>query len=152
MQSFETVTTSAEQTFDFGLQFSQRIKTASVICFYGDLGAGKTTCIKGICAGLGVSQLVTSPTFTLINEYNGRLPVFHFDFYRIASEQEAGDLGLDEYFFGDGVCLIEWPQVIERLLPENRCEIHLQWDFDSDEKMRKIRVLCSAEAPILNHD
>lgn len=147
MQIFELTSTNAGQTFDFGVKFSRRLKADSIVCFYGDLGAGKTTCIKGMCAGLGVSQLVTSPTFTLINEYTGRLPVFHFDFYRIASEQEADDLGLEEYFFGEGVCLIEWPHVIERLLPENHYEIHLQWNFDSDAETRKIRVLSPDDAP-----
>ena len=137
----EIITTDAAQTFNFGVQLSQQLKPSSILCFYGDLGAGKTTCIKGICAGLGVSQLVTSPTFTLIKEYNGRLPVYHFDFYRISSEQETNDLGLHDYFFGNGVCLIEWPKVIEHFLPDNRYEIYLRWDFDSDAETRKIQVL-----------
>jgi len=137
----ELTTSSAAQTFDFGVQLSQQARPGSIICFYGDLGAGKTTSIKGICAGLGVSQLVTSPTFTLINEYNGRMPIYHFDFYRIGSEQETSELGLDEYFFGNGVCLIEWPQVIEHLLPENCYKVYLQLDFASDEESRKIKLL-----------
>ena len=99
-----------------------------MLIFKGDLGAGKTTCIKGVCAGLGVTQPVTSPTFTLINEYQGRLPVYHFDFYRIRSEIETLDLGLQEYFEGDGVCLIEWPEVIVDKLPTKRYEFHMNRD------------------------
>jgi tRNA threonylcarbamoyladenosine biosynthesis protein TsaE len=137
---FDLKTSEAEETHNFGFEFSKQLSPGSIICFYGDLGAGKTTCIKGICAGLGVSQPVTSPTFTLINEYNGRLPIYHFDFYRIGSSNETFELGLDEYFFGEGVCLIEWPDVINELLPPNRFEFHLKWDFSDEPNVRIIKA------------
>ena len=139
----EMTTANAEETFNLGFEFSQKLAPGSILCFRGDLGAGKTTCIKGICAGLDVSQPVTSPTFTLINEYKGRLSVYHFDFYRIKSEYETFDLGLDEYFFGDGVCLIEWPEIIDHLLPEKRIEFHLQSDFSADADVRIIKIYSS---------
>ncbi|MBN1479158.1 tRNA (adenosine(37)-N6)-threonylcarbamoyltransferase complex ATPase subunit type 1 TsaE [candidate division KSB1 bacterium] len=125
---YENIVRSANETFQLGADFSTRLLPGSILTFKGELGAGKTTCIKGICAGLGVQQHVTSPTFTLINEYKGRIPVYHFDFYRIHSEFEVIDLGLTEYFEDDAVCLIEWPKVIEALLPEHRYEFHLTWD------------------------
>jgi len=106
------------------------------------LGSGKTTCVKGICAGLGVEEEVTSPTFTLINEYQGRLPVFHFDFYRISSVNELRDLGLDEYFYGDGICLIEWPEIVTDMLPKHHFEVHLFWKFQPEwEHRREITVI-----------
>jgi len=106
------------------------------------LGSGKTTCVKGICAGLGVEEEVTSPTFTLINEYQGRLPVFHFDFYRIGSAQELRDLGLDEYFYGEGVCLIEWPEIVSAMLPKHHFEIHFFGQFQPEwEHRREITVI-----------
>ena len=137
------ITSSPEETYDLGSEFAIRLSPGSIICFYGDLGAGKTTCIKGICAGLGVTSHVTSPTFTLINEYNGRLPIYHFDFYRINSDSETLDLGLDEYFFGDGICLIEWPSVINSLVPKNRFEFHLKWDFSAAANVRTVKVFAS---------
>ncbi len=113
-----------------------------MVGLFGNLGSGKTTCIKGICAGLGVEEEVTSPTFTLINEYHGRLPVFHFDFYRIGSVQELRELGLDEYFYGDGVCLIEWPEIVSDMLPKYHFEIHLSLRFEpSWEHRREITVI-----------
>ncbi len=139
----EKTSKSAEETFNLGFEFSQKLAPGSVVCFRGDLGAGKTTCIQGICAGLGVSQPVTSPTFTLINEYKGRLPVYHFDFYRINAGYETFDLGLHEYFFGDGVCLIEWPEVIAEILPERRFEFHLQLDFSANVNVRRIQIYSS---------
>ena len=136
----ENITHSPEETFAIGVEFSKQILPGSVLCFKGDLGAGKTVCIKGICAGLGVTEHVTSPTFTLINEYNGRLPIYHFDFYRIQSDYDVVDLGLEEYFDGDGVCLIEWPDVIESLLPKKRYEFRLKWDPSFDPEKRSIAV------------
>ncbi len=137
---FETTVTSPEETQKLGSDFAATLMPGSIIAFKGDLGAGKTTCIKGVCAGLGVTQHVTSPTFTLINEYAGRVPVFHFDFYRIHSEYEVVDLGLSEYFEGDGVCLIEWPDVIESLLPAKRYEMHLKWDPTTTMQTRHVSL------------
>jgi tRNA threonylcarbamoyladenosine biosynthesis protein TsaE len=136
---------SPQETFELGFEFSQKISAGATLLFKGDLGAGKTTCIKGICAGLGVLQLVTSPSFTLINEYRGRMPVYHFDFYRIHSEREAIDLGLQEYFEGDGVCLIEWPDVLANLLPKRYHEFHFNWDPDYPPDTRHVMIYAQEE-------
>lgn len=97
------------------LQFAEEEK---VFIFEGDMGAGKTTFIKSICAELGVSTVVTSPTFSIVNEYQGnQQTIYHFDFYRIKSLQEAYDIGYEEYFYSDNICLIEWPEKVAELLP-----------------------------------
>ncbi len=100
-----------------------------IICFYGEMGAGKTTLIKAICNALGVKDNVASPTFALINEYKDRLGnrIFHFDFYRINKLEEVYDFGYEEYFYNsDGLCLIEWPELIEEILPdESVCKLRI---------------------------
>ncbi len=120
------ITTNSEQeTIEFGIQLSGQLKPGQVLTFSGNLGSGKTTLIRGICRGLKVQEAITSPTFTLINEYNGTIPVYHFDFYRLHSSLEAAELGLEEYFFGQGVCLIEWPDIIQELLPKSVYQVKL---------------------------
>ncbi|MGC5328705.1 tRNA (adenosine(37)-N6)-threonylcarbamoyltransferase complex ATPase subunit type 1 TsaE [Brevibacillus sp. SYSU BS000544] len=94
-----------------------------VITLEGDLGAGKTTFTQGLAKGLGITQVVNSPTFTIIKEYNGRLPLYHMDVYRVGDDVDS--LGLDEYFFGDGVCVVEWASLIEDVLPEERLELFI---------------------------
>ncbi|MBN2355031.1 tRNA (adenosine(37)-N6)-threonylcarbamoyltransferase complex ATPase subunit type 1 TsaE [candidate division KSB1 bacterium] len=125
------ITHTPQQTIDFGSRFAQRLGPADVIALSGNLGSGKTTCIRGICTGLQVTELITSPSFTLINEYHGRVPVFHFDFYRIQEPNELHDLGIADYFYGDGICLVEWPQVVETLLPAHHFRIQL---YHANEK------------------
>ena len=99
---------------------------ARVFAFYGEMGAGKTTFIRSICEVLGVEDIVNSPTFSIVNEYStGASPVYHFDFYRIKSAQEAWDMGHEEYFYSGGYCLIEWPEKIEGLLPEDCVEVSI---------------------------
>jgi tRNA threonylcarbamoyladenosine biosynthesis protein TsaE len=93
------------------------VNSGDVICMVGDLGAGKTTFIQALAIGLGVKDYVTSPTFTLINEYEGRIPLYHFDVYRINHIDEMENLGYEEYFYGDGVCAIEWADLIKDILP-----------------------------------
>ncbi|MBN1464190.1 tRNA (adenosine(37)-N6)-threonylcarbamoyltransferase complex ATPase subunit type 1 TsaE [candidate division KSB1 bacterium] len=137
---------SPQETLALGRDFADKLVPGDVVLFKGELGAGKTTCIKGVCAGLGVRQAVTSPSFTLINEYRGRIPVYHFDFYRLQSEHEAIDLGLQDYFDGDGVCLIEWPDVMANLLPPRRYEFHLKWDPDLPPDARHIVVYAKEES------
>jgi tRNA threonylcarbamoyladenosine biosynthesis protein TsaE len=130
-----------KETFEFGKIIAAQLKPGDVIGLFGDLGSGKTTCIKGICSGLGVTEEVTSPTFTLINEYQGRLPVFHFDFYRISAKSALKDLGLEEYLSGEGICLIEWPEIIVDLLPDQRFEIHLALQYEAGWKNRRQVIL-----------
>ena len=102
-------------------------KEYRIVAFRGDLGAGKTTLIKNMCKLLGVKDDVSSPTFSIINEYESddNQTVFHFDFYRLESEEEAFDIGVEDYFYGKNLCLMEWPSKIESLLPEKRLEIHI---------------------------
>jgi tRNA threonylcarbamoyladenosine biosynthesis protein TsaE len=114
---------SAEETAVFGRFIASGLRRGDVLALSGDLGAGKTHFVKGIAAGLGGSDMVTSPTFTLIHEYiGGKLPLFHFDFYRLEDESEAIKIGLDEYLDGEGVCAIEWAEKFPALLPG-----HTRW-------------------------
>lgn len=114
------LSTSIEETIQFGREFAAQLKPGDVICLEGDLGAGKTHFVKGIASFFGVKEdAVNSPTFTLINEYEASTPVFHFDCYRLKSEQEALEIGVEEYLYGDGISVVEWPQKIGNLLPPN---------------------------------
>jgi len=118
------------QTIEWGKKLSRLLRQGDVIGFFGDLGSGKTRTIQGICQGLGCGEQVSSPTFTIINEYQGKYPVYHFDLYRIDSEQEIYDLGYEEYFYDEGICLIEWAERAGSLLPADRIEIHLKGIFE----------------------
>ncbi|MFB5763488.1 tRNA (adenosine(37)-N6)-threonylcarbamoyltransferase complex ATPase subunit type 1 TsaE [Paenibacillus medicaginis] len=111
-----------------------RSSAGSVIVLDGELGAGKTAFSKAFARHLGVEEVVNSPTFTLIKEYEGRLPLYHMDVYRI-DEDEAGELGLDEYFYGTGVCLVEWGSLIPSLLPEERLHIVIEATALPDERL-----------------
>src|SRR3974390_3491687 len=114
-------TGSVEETIALGEGFSKKLKEGNVVALFGDLGTGKTHFIKGICRGLGVHEHVASPTFTIVNEYDARgIKICHFDCYRIQSEKEMTDIGFDEYIFNSNICLIEWADRIENLLPPVR--------------------------------
>jgi len=144
------VSSAPQQTADFGAAFAQKLQPGDVVAFSGNLGSGKTTCIRGICAGLDVKELVLSPTFTLINEYHGRMAVYHFDFYRIHLVQELHDLGVEEYFYSDGICLVEWPEVVQQLLPSRHIRIRMSHAHENgmpmDEK-RDTRIPAAAQQP-----
>jgi len=115
-----------------------------VFALYGKMGSGKTTFIKEICKLLGVSEVVTSPTFALINEYSGKsdITIFHFDFYRIETQEEAYDFGYEEYFYGNNYCFIEWPELIENLLPETYIKISISEEENGNRifKTEKINI------------
>jgi tRNA threonylcarbamoyladenosine biosynthesis protein TsaE len=114
------ISNSPNETESFGRQFAGTVGPGDVIALTGDLGSGKTQFVKGLAAGLGAKTTATSPTFTLIHEYpGGRLPIYHFDFLRIEDSQAAGHLGFDEYFFCDGVSVVEWADRFPDLIPEN---------------------------------
>jgi tRNA threonylcarbamoyladenosine biosynthesis protein TsaE len=98
-------------------QFIDNMGDSKVFAFYGSMGAGKTTFIKAVCEQLGVKDVITSPTFAIVNEYEG--PIYHFDFYRIKRIEEVYDMGYEDYFYSGGVCFIEWPELIEELLPDD---------------------------------
>lgn len=121
-------TTTSEQTKAIGRAIGRLLRAGDVISLIGELGAGKTTLAQGIAEGLESTEHVTSPTFTLINEYPGRIPLYHFDVYRLASPDDMDDLGYEEYFQGPGATLIEWGDKVESLLPADRLEIFLDWD------------------------
>ncbi len=115
----EFISNSLEETTEFAKQFASTLKSGDVVLLTGDLGAGKTTFVKAVAKELGFSGLVTSPTFTLLNEYNAKFPIYHFDMYRLKSATEAIESGLDEILRGsEGVCFVEWPQKVAGILPE----------------------------------
>lgn len=110
---------SVDETIRIGYEFGKQLKAGDVVCLDGDLGAGKTHFVKGVASFFGIDpHKVSSPTYTLIHEYSGDLPVYHFDCYRLKSEREALEIGTEEYFYDEGVCLIEWPEKIESLIPD----------------------------------
>ena len=113
------ISNSSEETEAFGCRFAEKLKPGDVLALTGGLGSGKTQFVKGLVAGLSAATAATSPTFTLIHEYSGgRLPIYHFDFFRVEDGESAERLGLDDYFFGDGVSVIEWADRFPDLLPE----------------------------------
>jgi len=130
-------TSSSEETKRLGDKLARMLSPGDVVAFFGSLGSGKTTLIQGICRGLGVKGYVRSPCFVIINEYIGKLKVYHFDLFRLDNKEELFGLGYEEYFFGNGVCLVEWAEKAEELLPKERIEINLKI---ISEKKREIKV------------
>ena len=122
---------------EFIQYISQSDAQSNSFAFYGHMGAGKTTFVTAICKALGVEDTVNSPTFTIVNEYRAAkgFPVYHFDFYRINKLQEAYEIGIDEYFSGDGLCLIEWPEKIEELLPEDIIKVTITPQEDGSREV-----------------
>ncbi len=106
-----------QETEALANKLSQKVNRGDIICLTGDLGAGKTTFTQAFARGFGVEDYVSSPTFTIINEYQGRLPLYHFDVYRLENSKAMEDIGYEEYFYGDGVCIIEWASLIQDILP-----------------------------------
>jgi len=124
-------TRSPEETKELGRSLAEQLEPGSLVAFIGSLGSGKTVLIQGICSGLGVERKVTSPTFVIINEYPGRLSgspiwVYHFDLYRLENVDEFIKLGFEEYFYGNGITLIEWAEKVKEFLPKKRIEISLK--------------------------
>jgi len=133
MSEFEFISNDPQQTTEFAKQLAQKLQPGDVIALEGDLGAGKTTFTKGLAEGLGISRTVNSPTFTIIKEYQGRIPLYHMDVYRV--EDSFEDLGFDEYFEGNGVTVVEWAHLIKDQLPESILTIYL---YHENEYARKI--------------
>lgn len=131
LKAIRVHTASADETERLGERIGRALQAGSVVALIGDLGAGKTTLTKGIARGLEVPDLVHSPTFTLIHEHRGRLPIYHFDLYRLDTPDQLDDLGYEEYFYGDGVCVIEWAEKIEKLLPDDRLEVRITGEDDA---------------------
>jgi len=128
-------TESAEETIAVGERLGNRLKPGDVVALSGDLGAGKTTLTRGIAAGMGVAADIHSPTFTLIHEHPGAIPLYHIDLYRLSNEEEAERIGIDEYIYGDGVTIIEWAQKVKPLLPPDRLDIELKMTGDTDREL-----------------
>lgn len=116
----EITSRSVEDTKNLGFKLAKLLKPGDIICFEGDLGAGKTAFTQGIAHGLGIDDYVTSPTFNIIQEYQGRIPLYHMDVYRINDVEEMEDLGYEEYFFGRGVVVIEWAEKIKEIIPREK--------------------------------
>ncbi len=134
-------TYAPEETFEAGRKIGMNAKPGQIYTLTGDLGVGKTVFTQGVAAGLGITEPVNSPTFTIIQEYeDGRLPFYHFDVYRIGDLEEMEEIGYDDYFFGQGICLIEWAELIEELLPEKRIEITIEKDLGKGFEYRRITI------------
>ncbi len=130
---------SAEDTAALGEQLGRNAKPGEVYTLIGDLGVGKTVFTQGFAKGLGITEPVNSPTFTIVQVYEeGRLPFYHFDVYRIGDVEEMDEIGYEDYFFGQGVCLIEWANLIEEILPESYVRVTIEKDLEKGFDYRRI--------------
>ena len=127
-----------EETKKFGFEIAKNLCRGDVLALIGDLGTGKTALTSYIAAGLGITRRVNSPTFTIVKEYTeGRLPLYHFDVYRVSDPEELFNIGIEEYFFGQGVCIVEWADLIEEILPESTKYIYLEYGKNEGERVYK---------------
>lgn len=131
----------AKDTYKLGEKIGQMAKPGMVISLTGDLGVGKTVFTQGLAKGLGIEEPVNSPTFTIVQVYEeGRLPLYHFDVYRIGDIEEMDEIGYEDYFYGEGVCLIEWADLIKEILPEQMCRVTIEKDLEKGFDYRKITL------------
>lgn len=134
-------TRSAEETFALGESMGRQAEPGQIYTLEGDLGVGKTVFTQGLAKGLGIKEAVNSPTFTIVQVYEeGRLPFYHFDVYRIGDVEEMDEIGYEDYFFGEGVCLIEWANLIRELIPENAIPIKIEKDVDKGFDYRVVTI------------
>lgn len=134
-------TKNAKETFQLGEKIGEKALPGQIYTLNGDLGVGKTVFTQGVASGLGIREPVNSPTFTILQEYEGgRLPFYHFDVYRIGDIEEMEEIGYDDYFFGEGICLVEWAQLIEEILPENVISVTIEKNPAKDFDYRKITI------------
>ena len=130
---------SREETYKVGIQLGKDAVSGQVYCIYGDLGVGKTIISQGVAAGLGITEVVNSPTFTIVKEYDeGRLPLYHFDVYSDVDEMD--EVGYNEMIYGEGVCLIEWANLIEEILPDDYTRIDIEKDLNKGLDYRRITI------------
>ena len=141
-------TRKPEETFELGKKIGIQALPGQVYTLVGDLGVGKTVFTQGVASGLGITEPICRPTFTIIQEYEtGRLPFYHFDVYRIGDIEEMEEIGYDDYFFGEGICLIEWANLITEILPENIIQITIEKDLEKGFDYRRITI--DGLAPVL---
>lgn len=134
-------TSSEEETYEIGRKFGEGAQAGSVFALEGDLGAGKTVFAKGFAAGLGITEVISSPTFTILQIYDsGRLELYHYDAYRIEDPSEMEEIGYADYFYGEGTCLVEWPGNIAEYFPEHYTKITIEKDFEKGFDHRRITV------------
>ena len=134
-------TRSPEETFQFGEKLGREAKPGQIYTLNGDLGTGKTVFTQGFAAGLGITEQVNSPTFTIVQIYEeGRMPFYHFDVYRIGDVEEMDEIGYEDCFYGEGVCLIEWAELIEEILPEHVIAVTIEKDLEQGFDYRKITL------------
>ena len=134
-------TNSEKETFELGKKIGENAKAGQIYTLTGDLGVGKTVFTQGLAAGLGITEPVNSPTFTILQIYEeGRLPLYHFDVYRIEEPEEMDEIGYEDYFYGDGVCLIEWASMISELIPETAIQVTIKKDLEHGFDYRTITV------------
>ena len=131
----EIITKSAAETEKAGAAFAKTLKAGTVVAMYGDLGAGKTAFVRGMAAGLGSKNLVTSPTFTIVNEYEGDIPLFHFDMYRLKSSDELFDIGWEDYLARDGVCVVEWSENVSDAFDGTEKTVTIEKLSETDRKI-----------------
>lgn len=133
---------SAEDTIEIAKHLGQRAKGGQIYCLVGDLGVGKTVFTKGFALGLGINEPITSPTFTVVQEYQGNpLSLYHFDVYRIQDLEEMDEIGYEDYFFGEGISFVEWANYIEEIIPEDAIWIYIDKDYNKGDHYREIRIL-----------
>ena len=131
-----------EDTFEIGWQIAEKAKPGEVYTLIGDLGVGKTVFTQGVAAGLGITEPVNSPTFTIVQIYEeGRMPFYHYDVYRIGDVEEMEEIGYQDCFYGEGICLIEWANLIEEILPEHYKQVTIQKDLEKGFDYRKIELV-----------
>ena len=134
-------TTNAEETFKLGVKIGEQARPGEIYTLNGDLGVGKTVFTQGVARGLGIEEPVNSPTFTIVQVYEeGKMPFYHFDVYRIGDIEEMEEIGYDDYFFGNGVCLIEWAELIQELLPKQIISVTIEKNPDKGFDYRKITI------------
>ncbi len=131
---------SIEETKKVATDFAKELKMGDVVCMYGDLGAGKTEFVRQMAHVFGIDAYITSPTFTIVNEYKGDIDLYHFDVYRISDSDEMFEIGYEEYIDGDGICVIEWAELIEDILPKTRYTVTINTDYSKGEGYRKITI------------